>query len=184
MPTPPTPPMGGGRSASARVARRLLQPAVRRATEALNDPEARQRLVDQGRDAVAAGQRWNEKRRQERDAEGDPGVLARAGETANQALSQRKLERRVERLRAAVAALVENRPSRQLDLDPVSTAIDDAAAKLTVAASLPAGTRPQAHRRIDLQLRGLEADLFDRTFEAGYPHRAVPPSTDEGDPEG
>lgn len=179
MSPPPTPPMGAGGSASGRAARRLLQPAVRKAAEALNDPETRQRLADQGRDAVAAGQRWNEKRRQERDAEGDPGLLARAGETANQALSQRKLERRVERLRAAVDALVENRPSRQADLDPTSVAIDDAAAKLTVAAALPAETRPQAHRQIDLQLRDLEADLFDRTFEDGEPRRALPPSTDD-----
>lgn len=179
MTTPPKPRASGARTSSGRAALRLAKPALDKASEALRDPKTRALLIEQGQKLADAGQRWAVTRRQERKDDAGPGLAARLGASAGQMFGQKKLERRVVRLRAAITAVTEGRTELDRALEPVSLAIEEVAANLTISAALPVGKRKRAHFRIDRQLDRLENDLFESTFDRDSRAEATSSATDD-----
>lgn len=188
MTSPRKPRAGGSPSAKGQAARRMAQPALDKAIEVLHDPATRELLIEQGQKLADAGQRWVEKRRaakrrEVRQADAGPGLAARVGASAGQMFGQRKLERRVDRVRAAIDDVTDGRPDLDAALEPVRDALDLVGDNLTVSAALPLGKRKKAHLRIDRQLDRLENELFESIFAQGGDAEAVSSPKDDVDDE-
>ena len=130
------------------------------ALQRLSDPEVRAQLAKQGRSISASAKEWRAERsgrRSELTAGGvhpsPPGLSDRFG--------RRKLERRVQRLRASVLNLGEGRPELARSLDPVLAALEEVTSAIDVAELMPLPKRVRAHQRIDRVLNELEGGLFE-----------------------
>lgn len=144
----------------------LLDPAVNKAMEVLQDPEVRAKLLEQGRSLADAAQRWRETRQAKPAGGGyedDPSPMSRL---IGNRFGQQRLERRVENLREALEKLGDGRPDLAAPLLPVARAVENVSTALSVAGTLPFYKRKRAHIRIDGELDQLETGLFDAAFDA------------------
>lgn len=155
MSTPKKLPAGKGKAVGSAV----VGMAVDKARAALSDPKTRQMLMEQGK-AIA-----DQAQQRRRDREGGSG--GGGARRLSLPFGQSKLERRVENLRASLAALADGRPELGGALAPVVDVVDRLAISLDIAGRMPAVKRKQAHMRIDKELDQVEKDLFEHTFGSG-----------------
>ena len=129
------------------------------ALQRLSDPEVRAQLAKHGRTLTESASQWRAERSAQRSLAG-PGGLDAAPATWTDRFGRRKLERRIERLRASVLALGEGRPELARSLDPVLAALEEVTSAIEVAEVLPLAKRVRAHQKVDRVLDDLEAGLF------------------------
>lgn len=130
------------------------------ALQRLSDPEVRAQLAKHGRTLTDSASQWRAERAAQRSLAGPGGVDPAPASWADR-FGRRKLERRVERLRASVLTLGEGRPELARSLDPVLAALEEVTSAIDVAEVLPFTRRIRAHQKIDRVLNDLEAGLFD-----------------------
>ncbi|MCU1372285.1 MAG: hypothetical protein JWO77_3479 [Ilumatobacteraceae bacterium] len=130
------------------------------ALQRLSDPEVRAQLAKHGRTLTDNANQWRAERSASRSLEG-PGGVALPPSSWTDRFGRRKLERRVQRLRASVLSLGEGRPELARSLDPVLAALEEVTSAIEVAEVLPLTKRIRAHQKVDRVLDGLEASLFD-----------------------
>jgi hypothetical protein len=139
------------------TSQQLLQKAVER----LQDPKVRALLVGAGLRAATA---WRDRQA----PVGAPATAQQARSGITRAVSdrfgQRRLERRVDNLRDALAVLGAGRPQLVERLEPVARSVENVSVALGVAGALPRARRRKAHQRIDGMLDGLETGLFEATL--------------------
>jgi hypothetical protein len=129
------------------------------ALQRLSDPEVRAQLAKHGRTLADNANQWRAERSAQRSLSSPDAVSARPSWTDR--FGRRKLERRVERLRASVLSLGEGRPELARSLDPVLAALEEVSSAIEVADTMPLTKRMRAHQKVDRILDGLEAGLFD-----------------------
>ena len=130
------------------------------ALQRLSDPEVRAQLAKHGRTLTESASQWRAERAAQRSLAA-PGSVDAAPPSWSDRFGRRKLERRVERLRASVLGLGEGRPELARSLDPVLEALEEVSSAIDVAEVLPLTKRIRAHQKVDRVLDGLEAGLFD-----------------------
>jgi hypothetical protein len=130
------------------------------ALQRLSDPEVRAKLAEQGRTLTENANQWRTERAERRSLTGPDGVSAAAPSFTDR-FGRRKLERRVERLRASVLSLGEGRPELARSLDPVLAALEEVTSAIEVAEGFSLAKRVRAHQKIDRVLDDLEASLFN-----------------------
>ena len=130
------------------------------ALQRLSDPEVRAQLAKHGRTLTENANQWRAERSAQRSLTSPDGVWA-APPSWTDRFGRRKLERRVERLRASVLSLGEGRPELARSLDPVLAALEEVTSAIEVAEVLPLTKRIRAHQKVDRILDDLEASLFN-----------------------
>jgi hypothetical protein len=152
------------------VPRLTSQQLLRKAVERLQDPKVRAVLVAVG---MRAAQEWRDRRASgEVPASGSQprfGLTRAVGDRSG----GRRLERRVDNLREALAALAISRPLLAENLEPVARSVEDVSVALGIASALPRARRRKAHQRIEGMLDQLETGLFETTLGTG-PNRGEP----------
>jgi hypothetical protein len=131
------------------------------ALQRLSDPEVRAQLAKHGRTLTENANQWRAERAAQRSLTAPGGVEAGRVPSWTDRFGRRKLERRVERLRASVLSLGEGRPELARSLDPVLAALEEVTSAIEVAEVLPITKRVRAHQKVDRILDGLEASLFN-----------------------
>jgi hypothetical protein len=134
------------------------QQLARQAVERLQDPKVRAVLLGLG---VRAAQEWRDRRA--------PGEVPASGQQPRFGLTravsdrfgERRLERRVDNLREALATLGSGRPLLAESLEPVDRSVEDVSVALRIASALPRARRRKAHQRIEGILEELETGLFE-----------------------
>jgi len=129
------------------------------ALQRLSDPEVRAQLAKHGRTLADNANQWRAERSSQRSLSSPDAVSARPSWTDR--FGRRKLERRIERLRASVLSLGEGRPELARSLDPVLASLEEVSSAIEVAEAMPMAKRMRAHQKVDRILDGLEAGLFD-----------------------
>lgn len=129
------------------------------ALQRLSDPEVRAQLAKQGRTFTDSATEWRAERASRRSFDG-PGRVGPMPASWADRFGRRKLERRIDRLRASVLALGEGRPELARSLDPVLAALEEVTSAIDVAEVLPLAKRVRAHQKVDRVLDDLEAGLF------------------------
>ena len=130
------------------------------ALQRLTDPEVRAQLAKHGRTLTDSASEWRSERSARRSL-ADPANVDAAPASWTDRFGRRKLERRVERLRASVLSLGEGRPELARSLDPVLAALEEVTSAIEVAEVLPLTKRFRAHQKVDRVLDDLEAGLFN-----------------------
>ena len=130
------------------------------ALQRLSDPEVRAQLAKHGRTLSDSAKEWRTERSARRSLAGPAGVEPPPPSISDR-FGRRKLERRVERLRASVLSLGEGRPELARSLDPVLAALEEVTSAIEVADVLPLTKRIRAHQKVDRVLNDLEASLFN-----------------------
>ncbi|WP_426571168.1 hypothetical protein [Aquihabitans sp. McL0605] len=130
------------------------------ALQRLSDPDVRAQLAKQGRSISDNAKEWRAERSSRRAQLAADGVDPAPAAIADR-FGRRKLERRVQRLRASVLGLGEGRPELARELDPVLAALEEVTSAIDVAELLPFAKRVRAHQKVDRVLDGLEAGLFE-----------------------
>ncbi len=130
------------------------------ALQRLSDPEVRAQLAQHGRTLTESASQWRAERSASRSLAG-PGGLDPVPASWTDRFGRRKLERRVQRLRASVLGLGEGRPELARSLDPVLAALEEVSSAIEVAEVLPLAKRMRAHQKVDRVLDDLEVGLFD-----------------------
>lgn len=131
------------------------------ALQRLSDPEVRAQLAKHGRTLTDNASQWRAERASQRSLSSPDGVVSGATHSWADRFGRRKLERRVERLRASVLSLGEGRPELARSLDPVLAALEEVTSAIEVAEVLPLAKRIRAHQKVDRVLDELEAGLFN-----------------------
>ena len=129
------------------------------ALQRLSDPEVRAQLAKHGRTITDTANEWRTERSARRSL-ADPANVDAVPASWTDRFGRRKLERRVERLRASVLSLGEGRPELARSLDPVLAALEEVTSAIEVAEVLPLTKRIRAHQKVDRVLDDLEAGLF------------------------
>ncbi len=129
------------------------------ALQRLSDPEVRAQLAKHGRTLTENAAQWRAERSAQRSLAGPGGIDPAPASWADR-FGRRKLERRVERLRASVLSLGEGRPELARSLDPVLAALEEVSSAIEVAEVLPFAKRIRAHQQVDRVLDDLETGLF------------------------
>lgn len=130
------------------------------ALQRLSDPEVRAQLAKHGRTLTENANQWRTERSERRSLSA-PGGVSGAPPSISDRFGRRKLERRVERLRASVLSLGEGRPELARSLDPVLAALEEVTSAIEVAEGFSLAKRIRAHQKIDRVIDDLEASLFN-----------------------
>lgn len=149
-----------GKKSSKKDIKRISISLALIALQRLSDPEVRAQLAKHGRTLTDSANQWRTERSAQRSLAG-PGGVDPAPPTWTDRFGRRKLERRVERLRASVLSLGEGRPELARSLDPVLAALEEVTSAIEVAEVLPLAKRIRAHQKVDRVLDDLEAGLFN-----------------------
>ena len=131
------------------------------ALQRLSDPEVRAQLAKHGRTLTDNANQWRAERAAQRSLSAPENVDGARTSSWSDRFGRRKLERRVERLRASVLSLGEGRPELARSLDPVLAALEEVTSAIEVAEVLPLTKRIRAHQKVDRVLDDLEAGLFN-----------------------
>lgn len=144
------------------------------ALQRLSDPEVRAQLAKHGRSLSDSAKEWRSERSERRSLASPNGIDPVPPSFADR-FGRRKLERRVQRLRASVLSLGEGRPELARSLDPVLAALEEVTSAIDVAELLPLPKRVRAHQKVDRVLDDLEAGLFNAALPQ-FPSSERPPS--------
>jgi len=131
------------------------------ALQRLSDPAVRAQLAKHGRTLTDNANQWRAERAAQRSLSSPSVVTTTSAPSWTDRFGRRKLERRVERLRASSLALGEGRPELARSLDPVLAALEEVTSAIEVAEVLPLTKRIRAHQKVDRVLDDLEAGLFN-----------------------
>jgi hypothetical protein len=123
---------------------------VKRALNALKDPEVQEEVLRHSKTVMDAAKRWRPSINDRFEKVGD-----RFGQTG--------LERRASNLQEAVTELSSASPALAATLRPVTESLNEVGHMLKVSDKLPFAKRRRAHKRIDDVLDDLESGLLDLT---------------------
>lgn len=139
----------------------LYRAAVAKATEVLQDPEVRRKVMENSRVLVDMAQRWREERRRREAPRDGPGLAERLRGRAARQFGAGRLRSRTDRLGEALDALCAQSPELAQALGEMRSDVADIGQRIPVAEVLSGRPRRKMLGAIDDRLDALEGALAD-----------------------
>ncbi|MBY5162105.1 hypothetical protein [Salsipaludibacter albus] len=148
-------------SGSAAQVQRLSRAAVAKVNEVMQDPETRDRVLENGRTLLDLAQQWRDERRRRTSERDGPGISERLKSRTSQRFGVGRLKARVDRLGEALDTLGARSPELVEELGAMRSQVRDVELRLPVAEALSGRPRRRMLKAFDRRLDALEGTLAD-----------------------
>lgn len=152
--------LSGAKGSSGQV-QRLSRAAVAKVNEVLQDPEVRDKAMENGRTLLDLAQQWREDRRSRKAQRDGPTLEERLGVRASQWFGVGRLRSRVDRLGKALDTLCSQSPDLADALGDLRSEVEEIRQRTEVADAFSGRSRRKMLNASGDQLDALEEALAD-----------------------